>query len=149
MCGAVVVAIWGLETDFGGDTGRLQTLGALESNKFLSEAFEDRIDSGRKRSVIARFKLRDFRPQLVGASFAVRRSFHSRVVRTESCASQRTRVFKVESNYSQLAVKSHDVFAATMPIWECTGHKASLIVPLLILASRHLRIPKPVRDKAP
>jgi len=58
--GALAVAIWGLETNFGGDTGHVQTLRALEGNKFLSEAFEDRIDAGRKQSIIACLKLRDF-----------------------------------------------------------------------------------------
>ena len=37
--------------------------GLIERNKFLSEAFEDRIDRRRKQSVIACFELRDLGPQ--------------------------------------------------------------------------------------
>jgi hypothetical protein len=89
--GALAVAIWGLETNFGGDTGHFQTLRVLEGNKFLSEAFEDRIDTGRKQVIIACLKLRDFRTQLTGAIFAVRRSFHSRILRTGACVSAASR----------------------------------------------------------
>jgi hypothetical protein len=60
--------------------------GLIEGNKFLSEAFEDRIDPRRKQSVIACFKLRDLRPQPVGANLAVRHGFHSRGFRTGNCA---------------------------------------------------------------
>jgi hypothetical protein len=87
------------------NAGRLQALRALEFYKFLSEAFEHRMDSRRKQSVIACFKLRDFSPQPIDANFAVRRSFHSRFVRAENCAPAIT------------SAETHDVFATIMPIW--------------------------------
>jgi hypothetical protein len=59
----------------------------IEGNQFPFGAFEDRIDPGRKQSVIQCFKLRDLRPQPVCATFAVWRSFHNHVVRPENCAS--------------------------------------------------------------
>jgi hypothetical protein len=88
--------------------------GLIEGNKFLSEAFKDRIDTGRKQTVIACFKLRDLGPQPVYANLAVSRSIHNHVLGTGS-----------------LAAECHNVLAAIVLIWELTGHKASFIAPLL------------------
>ena len=136
-----------------------QLSGLIEGSQFPPEAFEDRIDPRRKQSVIPCFKLRDLRPQPVGANFAVRRSFHSRVVRTESASvasKQKLRIaeigmyeahlFKGESNYRHLATNLAMYSRQSVLIWEYTGYKASLIVPLQ-LTSRYLRVPKPTRDE--
>jgi len=51
---------------------------------YAAEAFEDRIDFGPKQSIIVCFKLRDLKPQPTAAYLAVRQSFHSRILSTES-----------------------------------------------------------------
>ena len=72
--------------------------GLIEGDKFLSEAFEDRIDSRRKQSIVPCFKLSDLRSQTDDPKLASGQSFYSRVVHSENCASEASK-----RNLSELA----------------------------------------------